>query len=43
MQKIVAIAGGLGSFEPRKYVDFEYSKIWRQGVEYIIKEPNCIG
>jgi thioredoxin reductase (NADPH) len=37
--KIVAIAGGLGSFEPRKplipnIIDFE-----DKGVEYIIKEP----
>ena len=37
--KVVAIAGGLGSFEPRKppisnIVDFE-----DKGVEYIIKEP----
>ena len=38
--KVIAIAGGLGCFEPRKppidnIVDFEDS-----GVEYIIKEPN---
>jgi thioredoxin reductase (NADPH) len=39
MQKIVAIAGGLGSFEPRKNRWFRIFKNLKTGVEYIIKEP----
>ncbi len=36
---IVAIAGGLGSFEPRKPQLEELSKFEDKGVEYIIKDP----
>ncbi|WP_299208117.1 NAD(P)/FAD-dependent oxidoreductase [uncultured Dokdonia sp.] len=36
---IVAIAGGLGSFEPRKPLLEELSKFENKGVEYIIKDP----
>lgn len=36
---IVAIAGGLGSFEPRKPQLEEISKYEDNGVEYIIKDP----
>jgi thioredoxin reductase (NADPH) len=36
---IVAIAGGLGSFEPRKPQLEELSKYEDKGVEYIIKDP----
>ncbi|WP_299679368.1 NAD(P)/FAD-dependent oxidoreductase [uncultured Dokdonia sp.] len=36
---IVAIAGGLGSFEPRKPQLEELSKFEDNGVEYIIKDP----
>ncbi len=36
---IVAIAGGLGSFEPRKPQLEEISKYEDKGVEYIIKDP----
>lgn len=37
---VVAIAGGLGSFEPRKPPIANLSKYEDKGVEYIIKEPN---
>ena len=37
--KVVAIAGGLGSFEPRKPKLDNISKFEDNGVEYIIKEP----
>jgi len=36
---VVAIAGGLGSFEPRKPQLEELSKFEDNGVEYIIKDP----
>ncbi len=36
---VVAIAGGLGSFEPRKPLIDNISDFEDQGVEYIIKEP----
>ncbi len=36
---IVAIAGGLGSFEPRKPQLEELAKFEDKGVEYIIKDP----
>ncbi|MFH4968675.1 NAD(P)/FAD-dependent oxidoreductase [Gaetbulibacter sp. M240] len=36
---VVAIAGGLGSFEPRKPVLDNLSKFEDKGVEYIIKDP----
>lgn len=36
---VVAIAGGLGSFEPRKPQLEEISKYEDHGVEYIIKDP----
>lgn len=36
---VVAIAGGLGSFEPRKPQLEELSKYEDNGVEYIIKDP----
>ena len=37
--KIVAIAGGLGSFEPRKPLIPNIADFEDKGVEYIIKEP----
>ena len=37
--KIVAIAGGLGSFEPRKPLIPNLADFEDKGVEYIIKEP----
>ena len=37
--KIVAIAGGLGSFEPRKPLIPNIAAFEDKGVEYIIKEP----
>ena len=37
--KIVAIAGGLGSFEPRKPLIPNLANFEDRGVEYIIKEP----
>ena len=37
--KIVAIAGGLGSFEPRKPLIPNIANFEDKGVEYIIKEP----
>lgn len=37
--KIVAIAGGLGSFEPRKPVLDNLEKFEGRGVSYMIKEP----
>ena len=37
--KVVAIAGGLGSFEPRKPPIENISKYEDKGVEYIIKDP----
>ena len=37
--KIVAIAGGLGSFEPRKPKIDNLTDYENKGVEYIIKEP----
>ena len=37
--KIVAIAGGLGSFEPRKPLLSNIADFEDKGVEYIIKEP----
>lgn len=37
--KVVAIAGGLGSFEPRKPPLLEISKFEDKGVEYIIRDP----
>lgn len=37
--KVVAIAGGLGSFEPRKPKLDNIAKFEDHGVEYIIKEP----
>lgn len=36
---VVAIAGGLGSFEPRKPLLDNISKFEDKGVEYMIKEP----
>lgn len=36
---IVAIAGGLGSFEPRKPLIDDVSKFEDKGVEYFIKDP----
>lgn len=36
---IVAIAGGLGSFEPRKPLIDDVSKFENKGVEYFIKDP----
>ena len=36
---VVAIAGGLGSFEPRKPVIDNLSKLEDKGVSYMIKEP----
>jgi thioredoxin reductase (NADPH) len=37
--KIVAIAGGLGSFEPRKPLIDNISEFEDKGVEYIIRDP----
>ena len=37
--KVIAIAGGLGSFEPRKPLIEDISKYEGKGVEYIIKDP----
>ena len=37
--KVVAIAGGLGSFEPRKPLIPNIANFEDKGVEYIIKEP----
>src|SRR6478609_3497314 len=39
--KAVAIAGGLGSFEPRKPIlkDLEFYEIEDRGVEYFVKDP----
>lgn len=37
--KVVAIAGGLGSFEPRKPPITNIAKFEQNGVEYIIKDP----
>jgi|TARA_B110000208_G_scaffold28871_1_gene37881 thioredoxin reductase (NADPH) len=37
--KVVAIAGGLGSFEPRKPLIPNIANFEDRGVEYIIKEP----
>jgi len=37
--KVVAIAGGLGSFEPRKPPISNISEFEDKGVEYIIKDP----
>jgi len=37
--KVIAIAGGLGSFEPRKPPLTNISRFERKGVEYMIKDP----
>ncbi|MGG7034070.1 MAG: NAD(P)/FAD-dependent oxidoreductase [Flavobacterium sp.] len=39
--KAIAIAGGLGSFEPRKPIlkDLEFYEIEDRGVEYFVKDP----
>jgi thioredoxin reductase (NADPH) len=37
--KVIAIAGGLGSFEPRKPPIANIANFERKGVEYMIKEP----
>ena len=39
ISKVIAIAGGLGSFEPRKPLIGNISKFEGNGVEYIIKDP----
>ncbi len=37
--KVVAIAGGLGSFEPRKPAIEHLEKYERKGVEYMVRDP----